>query len=171
MRMFKPSPGECVDRQTILELKMKYASQPDTPVRYVEAVKGELDPMIREDKVLRTRLENASKVNIQPFLEEHEMIQEYMENTWFPDIGNNAKKQNEFDSLYDELMEINNRIWKLEDQARVLQRGPDKLEVRIAVQARDCLFDINNLNDERAKLVRKINSIWNINVIEKLHYV
>lgn len=171
MRLLKPNPGECADRQTILELKMQNASQPDQPIRFVEAVKGELDPMVQKDKVIRTRLENASKVNIEPFMEEHEALQKYLADKWFPDIGNSVLKQTEFDDLYNELMEINTRLWKLEDQARVYQRAPDKLEIKTALLAADCLYQINNLNDNRASIVRKINAIWGINVIEKLHYI
>jgi hypothetical protein len=166
MRMLRPSPGEVVDRQTILELKAQYGQSLDQQ-KTIEKV------IVEEDKkrIGTTVLQGASKINLKPFLDEHEALQKYLEKDWFPMIATSEDKQKDFDSLYEQLSETNHDLWKLEDQARILVSAPDKYTDIANRRAAEVLFTINASNDRRAELVKKINAIWGMNTIEKLHYI
>lgn len=169
MRMLKPSPGELADRQTILQLKMEHAQPFEEPKRKEQYIKGTPDPAVREDKVSRVTIKGASKIDIKPFHDEHELIQKYLEEFFFPNIAADTNRQKQFDAFHDNLFEVNGKLWKLEDQARVLRAAPDKFQEVAAKRAAEVLFMINDLNDERAALVKKINEIWNIVGQEKMY--
>lgn len=172
MRLLRPTPGECVDRQTILQLKCKHGQSLDEQV--VKDEGNRLDEVFangaeKTTTIIKTKLSNPSKINIQPFIDENNAIQDYLQSAWLPDIGNHPEKQASYDVLFSELEDINGRIWMLEDQARVLGSAPGKFVHEAAVLAAQTLFDINMFNDARARVVKSINAIWNINVQEKLH--
>ena len=163
MRLLKPSPGECVDRQTILQLKMA-AADPGNLSTKVDADKTITDGETTW-AVNRTLVKNASTVDITPWQYEHEAIQQYLEKEWFPtrsiDIADS------FDLLSDQLFEINQKLWKLEDEAREL-KGTSQNTAR-AFRAEVVLFEITMSNDKRAELVRQINQLFGVDVVEKLY--
>lgn len=162
MRLLNPNPGECVDRQTILELKVKYGGgrqeKPDTSDEVVE-----LTP---ERGLTRTVMKDPSPINVQPFIDENEQIQQYLERNWFTDIGEKQGKQ--FDVHYEELGEINHQVWKLMDQATVLKDAPDRAQERANARAAEVLFAIIELNAKRAEIVSKINALFSVQVQEKI---
>jgi hypothetical protein len=162
MRLISPTPGECADRQTILELKVKYGG-------------GKQEPILKSDELVedsdtratgRTVLRDASKVNIQPFIDENEQIQRYLEKAWFPSVG--AEQGDEYDGLYEQLAELNEQLWKLIDQAHILRDAPDKMQEQANQRAAEVLFAQTDLNDKRAELVRKINGLFEVRVQEKI---
>lgn len=179
MRILKPAPGECADRQTILELKMKYGGSEvpvDTadltipaearkaePPKQVTAVKNEggvATTVVRQKFV-------SGRVNIQPFVDEHELIQTYLEQVWFPSIlpGGGV----EYDRLYEELAEINNTIWRLTDQGHNLAAlAKSNREGIDMLAAADCLLGTIEWNDVRAETVKKINELFGLKVQEKI---
>lgn len=161
MRLLKPSPGECADRQTILNLKIKYGSGgQDTGVN--------LDKTVTETAVAtRQKLDNPSPVNIQPFIDENEALQRYLESNWFPDIQ--ANKGVKYDTLLDELGELNHMLWKIMDQATVLKDAPDRAQAQANVRAAELLFLIIELNAKRARLVSEINELWEVRHQEKIY--
>src|SRR5438128_1410200 len=99
-RMITPSPGECVDRQTILRLKAEAVDTGEVNTRQEEITREGQRP------VSRTVISGASTVDISPFLHEHEEIQRYLETHWFPDF---PKVGEQFDTLYDQLAEVNEK--------------------------------------------------------------
>lgn len=169
MRVLRPDVGELVDRQTILQLKMEHGQSLDDPKKQVEYLKGDPDPAVNEDKVMRTVVKGASKINIKPFHDEHEMIQRHLEENWFPNIAADTERQVKYDELFSALLEVNGQLWKLEDQARILGDAPDKFQEIATRRAAEVLFSITNLNDKRADLVKQINALWNINSQEKMY--
>ena len=162
MRMIKPSPGECADRQTILKLKIAAADPGEAKVGYDEVYTATPDG--NERKVNRTILQNAPKVNVQPFLMENEEIQRYLEVFWFPDF---PKVGDRYDELFDTLAEINERLWKLEDEARVLRRA--KKDPNTVYRAATVLFEITEENDKRSEMVQTINQLFGIEGKEKVY--
>lgn len=163
-RLLRPNPGECVDRQTILELKAEHGQSLD-PQQVTDHIKQDTEAAT----VVKTVMLNPSKVNIKPFLDEHEAIQRYLEEYYFPNIQAFPDRQTSYDSLYKQLGEVNSGLWNLEDQARILRAAPDKHQEVANQRAAEVLFTITEMNDKRSELVKQINAIWNINSQEKLY--
>jgi hypothetical protein len=166
MRILKPNPGECADRQGILELKIKAAG----------GVRGEIEEDVdtkedATDEVVygtnRWILKDPSPINIQPFLDESELIQRYLEKEWFCDIPQDRGEA--YDKLYEELAEVNTQIWQLIDQGRTLRDAPDRMQATALQRAAEVLFAQADLNDKRADLVSRINKLFNLSVVEKIH--
>lgn len=161
MRLIRPSPGELADRQVILSLKINHAQ--------VEVVGDDEPKHVKSGNIIRTVVDNKTKVNVQPFYDELELVQNHLKNHWIPDISMTDEKVVQYDKLFDALVDVNTKLWDLEDQARVLRAAPDKFFDVACRQAAEVLFAITELNDNRAKLVQEINAIWKITSQEKLH--
>ena len=160
MRLLRPNPGECADRQTILELKVKYGMGVGDTKTSAEVMKTQVGVLAR------TTVETPVGVNVQPFIDENEQIQQYLEKNWFPDLK--PELGSEFDRLYEELQELNHQVWKLTDQSHILKEAPDRMQAQADRRAADVLFQITDLNDKRAELVRKINELFSVRVQEKI---
>jgi hypothetical protein len=162
MRMLKPSPGELADRQTILTLK----------VDHCDVEFDENTDMKQSGGVLsRTVIPNKNKTNVHPFLDELELIAKKLKEAWVPDIENKPGAIKAYDELYDELLDTNASLWKLEDKIRDLYKAPKTLwkDISWLEEVRDTSFGIMNTNNKRSELVQKINALWNINQQEKLY--
>jgi hypothetical protein len=134
-RMLNPSPGEVADRQTILQLKIQHGTS------------------------------HTSTPTVQHFAQEHDHLQEYLEDKWFPQLATELRAS--YDQLYSRLATINKNLWECEDQARALR---DAANNRQSVhQAGELLFEITHLNDDRAEVVKEINELFGINVQEKIY--
>lgn len=179
MRLIRPSPGEAADRQTILELKMKYGGS-EVPVDTADLT----DPVAAKraeppKEIVRVRNEGgvattvarqkfvSGKVNIQPFIDEHELIQTYLEQHWFPSLMGNGQ---EYDNLYEELAEVNAVIWKVTDQGHLLLAACKNMEKcnPAPEKAAEVLYTTIEQNDIRAELVRRINELFGLKVREKI---
>jgi|HubBroStandDraft_5_1064220.scaffolds.fasta_scaffold00774_9 hypothetical protein len=182
MRLLKPAPGECADRQTILELKMKYGGE-EVPVDTAdltiksEAEKAEPPKQIRKvindgglAKTIARQKFVSGKANIQPFVDEHEMIQVYLEREWFPSLESRIGADAEYDRLLEELTEVNAEIWKLTDRGQVLLERAKSLERCSANDrtAAEVLYGTIEQNNKRAELVGRINQLFGLNVVEKI---
>lgn len=161
MRMIKPSPGECADRQTILHLKMKFADAGELKTRLEDVYAANQE---KPHGVNRTVVSGISKVDLQPFQFENEEIQRYLEQYWFPDF---PKIGEQYDELFDTLADVNEKLWKLEDEARVLRKA--KKDQSTMYRAGTVLFMITEENDRRAELVQNINKLFGIDVREKVY--
>lgn len=169
-RMLSPDPGECVDRQTILQLKAKAGQSLDEQKTQDFAAGGTINKEGSITKeIYRTKFTGASKINIQPFLDEHEALQKYLEKFHFPILITSSEKQKEFDKLYDELLEVNGDLWKLEDQVRIYLDAPTGVEHTADARLLEVYKTITRSNNTRSLLVKQINAIWGINTQEKLH--
>ena len=171
MRMFKPAPGEMVDRMTILLLKLAHT----TELSSIEP-RGEDTKSIPGEKgkasrvIVRTRVDSStlnSKEHI--FLDELDLVRNHLIDNWIPDIADKPDKVESYDRLYDDLSDINAQLWDLEDQSRVLRSAPNPKDQKVIENKAELLDSISTLNDKRANIVKEINALWNINTSEKLY--
>jgi hypothetical protein len=164
MKLIRPSPGELADRQTILELKINHADIEigDEESKLIKTKKGSAN-------VVRTVIDNPTKVNVQPFFDELELVQTRLKENWIPNITMHEEAVKAYDDLYEQLAKTNEQLWDLEDQARVLRDAPDKFQELACKRAAEVLFTITDLNERRASLVQEINKIWKITSQEKLY--
>jgi hypothetical protein len=164
--ILNPSPGDLVDRQTILQIKIEHCGiegQGHAPTSV------EILEQTAQKSVTRTKVSDLTEVNIQPFLIEHEAIQQRLELDWFSKLT--PKQGDEFEELMGQLRHYNSELWKLEDQARVLRAAPRDEVYRqtIVVRKANTLDAITTANDTRAALVKAINKLWGIEIVEKLY--
>lgn len=172
MRMLKPSPGEIADRQTILALKIKAGGAGSEPENIKMADESGVLERADGTEVAASRvlISGTSKVNIKPFVEENELLQQYLEKNWFPAL--NRGRGVEYDELFDQLGDVNERLWNLEDEARELKRtfkaGVDNFG-SLDERARTVLFAITTENDKRSGLVQQISELFGITMQEKIY--
>lgn len=167
MRLLKPEPGELVDRQTILELKIDHANvdiedEKKTGLPELEQARG-------GSKLLKNRTvvnKGAIGTKVHLFFDELELISNKLIEAWIPDLRT-QDQVDKYDIFYAELSEVNSKLWDLEDEARILRDAPDKFQQQAAVKAAEVLFNITALNDRRAELVKSINALWGIQSQEK----
>ena len=78
---------------------------------------------------------------------------------------NNINSTNELDALYKSLKEINEKLWKSENEIRSCEKNSDFKEKFIQV-SRDIYYE----NDKRAKIKLEINKILGSNTKEVKQY-
>ena len=120
----KVSPGELIDKITILKLKNKF---------------------IKNDNQLKN-------INI-----ELDILS--------PILNKNNLNTDEFKQLSDELYNINNKLWEIEDNIRDKERLSDFGEEFVKL-ARDVYFT----NDKRSEIKKKINILAGSKIIEEKSY-
>src|SRR5208337_1010130 len=135
--ILNPSPGDLADRQTILQIKIEHCGvESDTGLA---PKSDELIVLSPEKSVLRTVITDKTEIDIQPFVVEHEGIQSKLQLDWFSKLTEAGGAK--FDKLLEQLRGVNQRLWNLEDQARILREAP-KTFVLGNAKAADVLFDI-----------------------------
>lgn len=170
-RMFRPDPGELVDRMTILELKVEHSNIVasteviNKDVDHVPGNKGKASRLVERKIVDKSAL--SSKVHI--FLDELDLVRNHLIKDWIPDITESQDKIDLYDKYYDELSEVNSQLWDLEDQSRVLRISPNPEDMLVMKRKAELLDCISTLNDKRAKLVKDINALWGMQTQEKMH--
>lgn len=161
MLLFKTTPGELADRQTILELKIEHLNE----------IEVDDDPTVQSSTsrgvVARHIVKNPSKINPQPFLDELELIQESLKKNWFDARPDSLVQK--YDALFEQLEQVNLDIWNLEDNARILRDAPDKFKEAAAIRAAEVLFAINDNNDKRCEIKKQIDALWGYKTQEKLY--
>jgi len=135
MLLLRPTPGVCVDRQSILRLKIDQAS--------------------------KRSLKSGH------FADEHRALQDYLEEHWFPSIKHNQRK--EFVLHSRALAKVNRALWDLEDEIRRLRSLSAGGRERASKHIVSIAFAIPELNDDRARLVEKINALFDVIAQEKLY--
>lgn len=136
MGLLTPSPGEVVDRQTILELKIEAAKEKQLPAN--------------------------------SFVDEYDQLKRYLENNSFI----LAPVKHDYDLLYGKLKEVNTKLWKIEDEIRlIIRQAGDASKLTADQKALVCSisFEIPRLNDQRAALVQQVNALFKISRLEKLY--
>ena len=78
---------------------------------------------------------------------------------------NNINSTNELDTLYKSLKEINEKLWKIEDEIRLCEKNSDFKDKFIQL-ARNVYFT----NDKRSKTKSEINKIVGSNIKEVKQY-
>ena len=164
--IINPTPGDLVDRQTILQIKLaRCGMSGDTGM---QPVSQEVTSFSPEKTTTRTKLLDKTEIDLQPMIIEHCAIQEKLMRDWFPKILGSVGEQ-QFDPLLEKLLRINKELWKLEDQARILKLSPDKHTQTIYQRKADCLDGITLNNDMRIEIVKQINVLWDIQSEEKIY--
>ena len=79
--------------------------------------------------------------------------------------NNNINSSNEIDILYKKLKEINEKLWKIENEKRLCEKNSDFNDKFIQL-ARDVYI----VNDKRSKIKLEINKILNSNIKEVKQY-
>jgi hypothetical protein len=74
---------------------------------------------------------------------------------------NNIKVSDEVKNLYNQLKEINKRIWNIENEKRICEKNSDFKENFIKLSRNEYIE-----NDKRAKVKSKINEILDSNIKE-----
>ena len=135
MLLIRPTPGACVDRQTILRLKMEEAARTGVDARH--------------------------------FAEEHKALQVYLEENWFS--SGQPDWTEEFAACTSELARVNQALWHLEDEIRHLKSlAPEERQPKTERLVTIALA-IPELNDERARIVSKIDTLFGVRAQEKLY--
>ena len=79
--------------------------------------------------------------------------------------NNNINSSNEIDILYKNLKEINEKLWKIENEKRLCEKNSD-FNDKFVQLARDVYI----VNDKRSKIKLEINKILNSNIKEVKQY-
>ena len=163
MRLIKPNPGELADRQTILELKINKAN--------VEFDEDRADALTSKNKNMGVSrvLVNKNAIDVTPFLDELELVRKHLTQNWVPDIANKPGVVEQYDALYQQLSEVNEQLWTLENQIRVLRVAPDKDMDAACRRAQEVAFAIADANDKRSELVKAIDALWGYKTQEKFY--
>jgi hypothetical protein len=119
--------------------------------------------------ILRLKIDEAARKSVESghFREEHQALQVYLEEHWFPSIKHNQRI--EFDVYSRELSKVNRALWDLEDEIRLLRSLPQSGRERQTKRLVSIAFAIPDLNDDRARLVENINALFNVIAQEKLY--
>src|SRR5689334_11309077 len=126
MSLLHPSPGECVDRQTILRLKISNARKLEMEHRH--------------------------------FIDEYEVLQQFLEHTWFPEGKGSWRPL--FEQYAVELGKVNQTLWDLEDEIRYLKNlSEEERQLRLERLVTVALA-IPEMNDVRARVVAKLNALF-----------
>jgi NAD-dependent DNA ligase len=116
---------------------------------------------------LKAKFGEAKGINVQPFIDENELCQQYLERNWFPDLRTQVEID-EYDKLFAELEELNTQVWQLTDQSHTLMEAPDRHQALANQRAAEVLFSITEMNDRRASIVYQINGLFALKVQEKI---
>jgi len=135
MQLLRPSPGECVDRQTILRIKIQEGAKTGLDCRH--------------------------------FGDEDGALQLYLERTWFQAATSDRVEQLQLFSA--ELKKVNQSLWDLENKIRNLKSLSSEERDERTKDIVSIALAIPELNDERARLVAVINSLFGLTAQEKLY--
>ena len=83
-------------------------------------------------------------------------------------LSKNLKEKDEksFNSLYEEILKVNKKLWDIEDKIRILE-SEKKFDEEFISVARSVYF----INDDRFDLKKKINETFGSDVAEEKEYI
>lgn len=83
-------------------------------------------------------------------------------------LSKNLKDKDEksFNSLYEEILKVNKKLWDIEDKIRILE-SEKKFDEEFISVARSVYF----INDDRFELKKKINETFGSDVAEEKEYI
>ena len=119
--------------------------------------------------ILRLKIDASLKRSVESrhFADEHQALEVYLEKKWFPSLTHNQRSQ--FARYSSELSQVNRALWDLEDEIRNLKSLPQSGRERETKRIVSIAFAIPELNDDRARLVEKINALFQVVAQEKLY--
>ena len=162
MPLLKPNPGDLADRKSIIELKLVH----------IDHHLSETTSMPNKEKggpAITRIVASKNTGNAQPFLDELELIEAKLKSVWIPDIENKSDLIAKYDELYEQLEDVNSKLWDLEDNIRVLKSAPDKFQEQANARVAEVAFAIVDTNDKRSAIIQQINALWGMKTKEKLY--
>ena len=83
-------------------------------------------------------------------------------------LSKNLKEKDEksFNSLYEEILKVNKKLWDIEDKIRILE-SEKRFDEEFILVARSVYF----INDDRFDIKKKINETFGSNVAEEKEYI
>lgn len=139
MRLLRPSPGECVDRQTILEIKMRVCAQKKIP----------LQTFVEEHEAIQKYLEKEWFPGM--------IIK----------LGKDGGEK--YNAMMLDLEKVNQGLWNLEDEIRSIMSLSDAHREDKKQRVVEIAFTIPELNDIRARIVTEINQLFEVKTREKVY--
>ena len=109
----------------------------------VEVSVGELLDKISILEIKKEKIKDPEKLNF--IANEHSILKDQIEK--------NVKSDDKLDKLFQELKEINTKLWVIEDDKRDCEKNKDFGEKFIKLSR-----DVHFLNDDRAKIKLEINN-------------
>ena len=109
----------------------------------VEVSVGELLDKISILEIKREKIKDPEKLKF--ISNEHSILKDQLEN--------NVKSDDKLNKLFEDLKEINTKLWIIEDNKRDCEKNKDFGEKFIKVSR-----DVHFLNDDRAKIKLEINN-------------
>lgn len=112
---------------------------------------------------LKCKYGDLKRLNIKPFRNELEELQEYLERNWF--IRLSEEDGRHYNELCVKMGDVNNQLWKLEDEKRLrIKQNTADLQREF-----DMSRSVTKLNDDRADLVNEINKLFMVVEQEKIY--
>lgn len=139
MKLLRPSPGECADRQTVLQIKMRVCAQKKIP----------LQSFVEEHNSIQTYLEK-------------EWFPELI-------IKQGKPAGEKYDQMMLDLEKVNQGLWNLEDEIRSIMTLSDAHREEKKQRVVEIAFTIPELNDIRARIVSEINQLFDVKTREKVY--
>tara|TARA_Y200000002_G_C22077668_1_gene413155 strand:+ start:36 stop:425 length:390 start_codon:yes stop_codon:yes gene_type:complete len=121
----------------------------------VEVSVGELLDKITILEIKKDKIKDPERLNF--IIDEHSILKKQLEN--------NVKTNPKIDQLYQKLKEINEKLWKIEDDKRECEKKKEFGEKFIKLSR-----DVHFLNDERAKIKLEINNLTGSKIKEIKEY-
>ncbi len=109
----------------------------------VEVSVGELLDKISILEIKKEKIKDSEKLK---FIKD-----EY--NILMSELDKNIKKDNKLDKLFNDLKQVNSRLWIIEDEKRMCEKNSDFGEKFVKLSR-----DVHFLNDDRAKIKLEINN-------------
>ena len=83
-------------------------------------------------------------------------------------LSENLKEKDEksFNSLYEEILKVNKKLWDIEDKIRILE-SEKRFDEEFILVARSVYF----INDDRFDIKKKINETFGSDVAEEKEYI
>lgn len=139
MRLIRPTPGECADRQTILQIKMRVCAQKKIPLQH----------FVEEHNSIQTYLEKEWFPGL--IIKQGKLAGE------------------KYDQMMLDLEKVNQGLWNLEDEIRSIMALSDAHREDKKQRVVEIAFTIPELNDIRARIVGEINQLFEVKTREKVY--
>ena len=121
----------------------------------VEVSVGELLDKISILEIKQEKIKDPEKLKF--ISDEHSVLKDQLDQ--------NVKSNNNIESLFQSLKEINAKLWVIEDDKRQCEKEKDFTEKFIKLSR-----DVHFLNDDRAKIKLKINNLTGSKIKEIKEY-
>ena len=117
---------------------------------------GELIDKLTILEIKKNKISDVNKKT--SIIKEFELLQEVI-------VGNEISEKVEFKKFYKQLKEVNLKLWKTEDQIRVLEKNKNFSKEFVSLARR-----VYKLNDKRFRIKNEINYFFGSEIAEQKEY-